>query len=324
VGAAAGSSEAGQAMTIGSMAAGQSAMLTYTRENESEADQKAVLFLEKTGYSPRGILDSLLKIRQTDYQGIENIPDYFKTHPGTTARVSHLSGILADYKPAANKPAPPENFDYNMVKYRVIGLYSDPDTYIPKIEISLQNNPDNVALHYGLGLLYGRTTRMNEGIEQLNKALAKDPFEPMILLELGRLYIRNTEYTRAVTILDSMADDPLLGDWAVFNRSVAQIENGNLSAAQKGLEHVLGNGKPGFEKANYHMAEIMSRQSNQALSNYYLGVYYARIHDEQNAARQLERALDTLDDEKMREKAQNELENLKGKGKKGAHQDNRM
>lgn len=324
VGAAAGSSEAGQAMAIGSMAAGQSAMLTYTRENETEADQKAVLFLEKTGYSPRGILDSLLKIRQTDYQGIENIPDYFKTHPGTTARVSHLSGILADYKPAADKPAPPENFDYNMVKYRVIGLYSDPDTYIPKIEIALQNDPDNVALHYGLGLLYGRVTRMDEGIEQLNKALSKDPFESMILLELGRLYIRNTEYTRAITILDSMADDPLLGDWAVFNRSVAQVENGNLAAAQNGLEHVLGNGKPGFEKANYHMAEIMSRQSKQALSNYYLGVYYARIHDEQNAARQLERALDTLDDEKMREKAQNELENLKGKGKKGAHQGNLM
>jgi hypothetical protein len=46
-------------------------------------------------------------------------------------------------------------------------------------------------------------------------------------------------------------------------------------------------------------------------------VYYARINDEQNAARQLERAIDTLDDEKMREKAQNELENLKDKGEKG-------
>ncbi|MBP8829597.1 MAG: M48 family metalloprotease [Desulfobacter sp.] len=317
VGAAAGSSEAGQALSIGSMAAGQSAMLTYTRENETEADQKAVLFLEQTGYSPQGILDSLLKIRQADYQGIENIPDYFKTHPGTAARVSHLSGILADYKPPADKPAPPKNLDYNMVKYRVIGLYGDIDTYIPKIEIALQNDPDNVAFHYGLGLLYGRSTRINEGIEQLNKALTKDPFEPMILLELGRLYISNTEYTRAITILDSMADDPLLGDWAIFNRCVAQIQNGNLPAAEKGLEHVLGSGKPGFEKANYHMAEIMSRQSKQALSNYYLGVYYARINDEQNAARQLERAIDTLDDEKMREKAQNELENLKDKGEKG-------
>ncbi|MGM0654680.1 MAG: M48 family metalloprotease [Thermodesulfobacteriota bacterium] len=324
VGAAGGGADAGQALTIGSMAAGQSAMLTYTRENETEADQKAVLFLEKTGYSPSGILDSLLKIRQADYQGIENIPDYFKTHPGTTTRVSHLSGILADHKPPADKPAPPKNFDFNMTKYRVIGLYGDTDTYIPKIELALQNDPDNVALHYGLGLLYGRTTRMNEGIEQLNTALAKNPFEPMILLELGRLYIRNSEYTRAITILGSIADDPLLGDWAIFNRSVAQIQNGNLPAAQRGLEHVLGSGKPGFEKANYHMAEIMSRQSKPALSHYYLGVYYARMHDEQNATRQLERALDTLDDEKMREKAQKELENLKGKSKKKAQQGNRM
>ncbi|WP_321493434.1 M48 family metalloprotease [uncultured Desulfobacter sp.] len=324
VGAAAGSSEAGQALTIGSMAAGQSAMLTFTRENETEADQKAVLFLEKTGYSPQGILDSLSKIRQTDYQGIENIPDYFKTHPGTASRVSHLSGILADYKPGPDKPAPAKNFDYSMVKYRVIGLYSDTDTFIPKIEIALQNDPDNVSLHYGLGLLYGRTTRISEGLEQLNKALAKDPFEPMILLELGRLCIRNTESPRAETILDSIADDPLLGDWAIFYRSIAQIENGNLPAAQKGLEHVVGNGKPGFEKANYHLAEIMSRQSKQALSHYYLGVYYARIRDEQNAVRQLKRALATLDDEKMLEKAQNELENLKGKGNTGGRQDGRM
>jgi predicted Zn-dependent protease len=324
VGAAGGGSEAGQALTYGSIAAGQSAMLTYTRENETEADQKAVLFLEKTGYSPQGILDSLLKIRQADYQGIENIPDYFKTHPGTGTRVSHLSGILADYKPPANKPAPPENFDYNMVKYRVIGLYSDPDTYIPKIEIALKNDPDNVPFHYGLGLLYGRATRINEGIEQLNKALAKDPFEPMILLELGRLYIRNTEYTRAITLLDSMADDALLGDWAIFNRSVAQIQSGNLAAARRGLEHVLGSGKSGFERANYHMAEIMSRQSKQALSSYYLGVYYARIHDEQNAVRQLERAIATLDDEQMREKAESELENLKDKSKKKRRQSNLM
>lgn len=324
VGAAGGGSEAGQAMAIGSMAAGQSAMLTYTRENETEADQKAVLFLEKTGYSPQGILDSLLKLRQTDYQGIENIPDYFKTHPGTSARAAHLSGILADYKPPAGKPAPPKNFDFNMVKYRVIGLYADPDTYIPKIELALRNDPDNMALHYGLGLLYGRTTRMNEGIEQLDKALAKNPFEPMILLELGRLYIRNTEYTRAITILDSMADDSLLGDWAVFNRSVAQIQNGNLTEAQRGLEHVLAVDKPGLEKANYYMAEIMSGQSEEALSNYYLGVYYARIHDEQNAIRQLERALDTIVDEEMREKAQKELDNLKGKEKKRASQSNRM
>jgi hypothetical protein len=64
------------------------------------------------------------------------------------------------------------------------------------------------------------------------------------------------------------------------------------------------------------MAEIMSRQSKQALSNYYLGVYYARIHDRQNAIRQLERAVDTLDDEHMRKKAENELADLKGKGKK--------
>ena len=315
VGIAGGDADASQAMTIGSMAAGQSAMLSYTRENETEADQKAVMFLENTGYSPRGILDSLTKIRQSDFQGVESIPDYFKTHPGTGTRISHLSGLLSDYTPPADKPKPPENYDYQMVKYRVIGLYADPDEYTQKIEARLAANPDSAALHYGLGLLYGRTTRIELGIDQLNKALSQNPFESMILLELGRLFIRNAQYTQAISILDSMEDDPVLGDSAIYNRAIAQLKANRLPAAQKGFEHILDSDKQGFDKANYHMAEIMAIKNETALSNYYLGVYYARIHDMQNASRQLNRAIDTLKDDKMREKAQKELEKIKSNQK---------
>ena len=316
IGAAGGGGEAAQALSIGSVAAGQSSMLAYTRENETEADQKGVLFMEKTGYSPMGLLTSLIKIRETDYQGVEGIPDYFKTHPGTGSRISHLSGLLDGYKPNPDKPDPPENYDFQMVKYRVIGLYSNSKTYIPKLELALEFDPDNPALHYGLGLLYGRTNRIDQGIAHLNKALRINLFDPMILLELGRLHIRNTEYTKAISVLEGVIDDRVLGDHAVYLKSVAQIETGNLPAAQKGLDHVLSGNTPGLEKANFHMAKIMSRKQQDPMSHYYLGVYYSRTRDFKNASRHLNRAIETLEDEKLKQKAVKNLEEMQKKAKR--------
>jgi len=320
IGSAGGGGDAAQALTMGSMAAGQSAMLSFTRENETEADQKAVLFLENTGYDPRGMLAGLIKMRESDFRGIEGIPDYFKTHPGTGNRIAHLAGILADYKVPENKPSPPENYDFQMVKYRVIGLYSNPDAYINKISLMLEKDPENPALNYGLGLLCARTSRLELGFSHLDKALEADPFDPIVLLELGRLHIRNQNYTSALSVLDGVTQDKVVGNLAVYYRAVAQIETGNLNAAEKGLKQVLATKDPGFARANYHMANIMSQRRNAPMSHYHLGIYYADIMDVKNAVRHLTRTVETIEDEKIKEKAQNRLDEVMGKAKKAARQ----
>ncbi|MCG8634527.1 MAG: M48 family metalloprotease [Desulfobacterales bacterium] len=308
--------EAASALSIGSVAAGQSTMLAFTRENETEADQKAVLFLDKTGYNPEGLLSGLNKIRETDYQGIEGIPDYFKTHPGTGNRIAHLAGILADYTPPADKPAPPENFDYQMVKYRVIGLYGDPEVYAAKVEQKLGQDPDNPALNYGMGLLYGRTHRTGQGIAHLQKALAKEIFNPMILLELGRLHINNGAHDTALSVLEGITQDKVVGDLATYYTAVAQLESGNLSAARTNLNKVLERNKKGeYARANYHLANILSQEQNAPMSHYYLGIYYTEIRDYKNAFRHLNRAVDTLEDPKVKEEARERLEKLRDKAR---------
>ena len=317
LGAAGGGGDVGSALSIGSMAAGQSSMLAFTRENETEADQKAVLFLDKTGYAPEGLLSGLNKIRETDYQGIEGVPDYFKTHPGTGTRIAHLAGILADHKDPANKPAPPENYDYQMVKYRLIGLYGDPDVYLAKVKHKLDEDPDNPALNYGIGLLYGRTHRIDLGITHLHKTLAKEIFNPMVLLELGRLHINNDSHEEALSVLEGITQDKIIGDLATYYSAIAQIEIGKLAAARANLTKVLDrNKKGGFARANYHLANIMSQQQNAPMSHYYLGIYYSERRDFKNAFRHLNRAIETLEDQKIKEDAQTRLDKLRDKAKK--------
>lgn len=293
-------------------------MLSFTRENETEADQKAVLFMDKTGYDPKGLLTGLSKIREADFQGVESIPEYFKTHPGTANRIAHLAGLLADYQPPADKPPAPKTYDYQLVKYRLIGLYGDPDKYLSKLEQELAKNPDSPAINYGVGLLYGRGTQVKKGIDHLNRALAREIFNPVILLELGRLHIRNQDYDNALTVLEGVTGDKIVGDAAIYFRSVAQIETGNLTAAKEALIQLLDrNKKNGFSRANYHLANIMSQEQNVPMSHYYLGVYYAEKRDYKNAFRHLGRAVETLEDSKVKEDARERLEKLEEKKPRG-------
>ena len=57
-----GAGEAGSAVTMGSMAGGQSAELSYSRENEIQADQNGLKFITEAGYSVSGLLKILKKI----------------------------------------------------------------------------------------------------------------------------------------------------------------------------------------------------------------------------------------------------------------------
>jgi predicted Zn-dependent protease len=312
VGSAGGGGEAAQALTVGSMAAGYSSMLTYTRENETEADQKAFTLLQQTCYSPQGLLDSLNKLRAADYMGIEGIPDYFKTHPGTGSRIAHLSGLLSDYTHDPGGDPCPDTYPYDMVKYRVMGLYEPIKDSIKTIESKITEDPSNPALYYGLGLLYARENRRNQAIGQLQKALSFDLMDPLVLLELGRIYTLDGQYDKAMKILPGIQSDPVLGITARYHLAVAQLESGDLASARQNLIHVTETDPEAFPRAYFHLGAIMSRENRTALSHYYLGVYYDLIQDSKNATRHLERALDTgLDDPDTKTAAQDRLKRLK-------------
>ena len=129
---------------------------------------------------------------------------------------------------------------------------------------------------------------------------------------LGRLHVRNQDYENALTVLEGITGDKVVGDTAIYFRSVAQIETGNLAAAKESLVQVLARNKgKGFSRANYHLANIMSQERNAPMSHYYLGIYYAETKDFKDAFRHLGRAVETLEDPKVKEDARERLEKLK-------------
>lgn len=306
--------DAGAAIITGTMAVSQTAMLTFTRENETEADEKGIMFLKKSCFAPEGLLSGLVKIRAADYRGVEGIPDYFKTHPGTGSRIAHIETILSGYTPLKNKIKCDEDFRFDMVKYRLLGLYADIEPAFNQLTTKLNSNlppADAAAIHYGMGLVYARKLMRKKALSHMKKALSINIFDPMVLLEMGRIYLLNGEPQKALDVLNGIEKDPVMGLTARFHQANAHLELKNLTKAKNLFNTVLNKAPSVYPKAYYSMANIMSLEKKQSLSHYYLGIYYSEINNNKTAIIHLNKALDKLRDEAKIKKAKELLARLK-------------
>ena len=299
--------EAASTLMTGSLAVGHTAMLAHTRGNETEADQKAIMFLKQSCFAPEGLLAGLTKIRELDYIGVEKIPDYIKTHPGTAGRIAHVGNILAGYTPPENKTVC-ETLPFDMLKYRLIGLYAPPEPAFTQLKQQVADEPENAALHYGLSLLYDRQFRREEELHHLRKALSIKVFDPMIVLELGRLYQENGEAEKALEMLKSIETDPVMGIMANFYQAGAYFDQKDLNKAESLYYKVIDKIPSAYPRAYYQLGNIMSLKNQIPLSHYYLGLFYNEVGEAKNARRHLTKALENMDDPVKIEKARDILE----------------
>ncbi|NOX33430.1 MAG: M48 family metalloprotease [Deltaproteobacteria bacterium] len=290
------SGEAGATVIKGSIAAAQTAMLAFTRDNETEADEKGIMFLKKSCFAPKGLLTALMKIRAADYRGTEGIPDYVKTHPGTGKRIAHIETILSGYVPSLHKTKCPEDFRFDMVKYRLLGLYSDIGPTFIQLTNQLKDNPSSAAIHYGLGLIYARKFMMKKALFHLKKALSINIFDPMVLLEMGRIYLLDGEPEKAVNILEGIKSDPVLSLAAKFHLADAYLDLENLPMAKNLFKIVIDREPAMYPKAYYNLANILSLEKKPGLSHYYLGLYYSKIRSRKTAIVHFNKALKKLKD----------------------------
>jgi len=80
----------------------------YSREFEREADQSAILILERVGYNPNGLVDMLREMnRRLKPGGL----DFAKTHPAPISRIEDISSVIGPYAPVVEPK--PRNIRFN-------------------------------------------------------------------------------------------------------------------------------------------------------------------------------------------------------------------
>ncbi|HSO20751.1 MAG TPA: M48 family metallopeptidase, partial [Desulfosarcina sp.] len=146
---AGGAAAAASAVTVGSVAAGQTAALAYSRQNEMQADQLGLEYLALAGYSGEGLLTSLKKIRSKQWYGSEQIPTYLTTHPASEERMSYIDNWLHQHH--ANEGRQRGDVGgFDLAHTRLVALYTDEKAALNRFTSQLAVNPADPMAHYGL------------------------------------------------------------------------------------------------------------------------------------------------------------------------------
>jgi predicted Zn-dependent protease len=75
---------------LGAGLAAQSVMMKFSRDAEREADMKALQYMKRAGYDPRGMVEFLHVLRSRQRSDPGSVQTFFSSHPAPAERIARL------------------------------------------------------------------------------------------------------------------------------------------------------------------------------------------------------------------------------------------
>ncbi len=266
-----GAGQAANAVSIGAMAATKSAQLSYSRQNEMQADELGIKYLTKAGYSGKGLLLILKKIRKKQWYGSSEIPTYVMTHPAVEDRIAYLDAWIGAHGKIEMKSGK-KNAEFVKIHTRLVAAYGNKKMALSKMERALKKNSKSPVFNHGYGIALARNGMAKKGIIYIKKALKAYPFDPVILKDLGEVYYMDGQYENAIKALKGSMNIDADDFETIFLMGRVYMELGQFKDAASYFENLLKK-KPGYNKAYYYLGEAYGKEGRMGDAHYYLGKY---------------------------------------------------
>lgn len=300
-GAFIGSKNAGEAIVIGSLAAGQTANLKYSREDEREADQVGMNYLVRSGYCPQGLPRSFELIRRKKLFGGNSIPAYLSTHPDVEERIEYLKNRV-DRLPAEARSRTDNNGRLYRVQTLLRAKYTDPvdaAAYFEQAKSQL-----GCLAYLGLAIAQERNNRIRLAEEAYNQALACGKSDPLVQREAGRFYFGQGRFNESSRLLQEAVLRSPQDVEALFYYARLLSAQGQNAQAVSYMERILRQ-LPENAEVHQYLGRILGEVGN--LFRGHIHLCYAAIYrnDSKKAALYLKQAKDiakTEDDKVILEK----------------------
>ncbi len=195
------------ALLAGSVAAGQAAMLNYSRTDETEADQIGLQYLTAAGYPPQGMKGAFEKIRRKQWASGSSIPEYLSTHPDVGGRINEINARIQGFQ-AAIRNRKDDDTRFNRVKTLIWARYGDPDTAARFFASRLTADKNDALAYMGQGILAERRNQIREADAAFSKALASAPNDALVVREAGRFYYNKGDSRAGKALLKALSLDP--------------------------------------------------------------------------------------------------------------------
>ncbi len=303
---AGGAGAAASAVTVGSVAAGQTAALAYSRDNEMQADQLGLEYLALAGYSGEGLLTSLKKIRSKQWYGSEQIPTYLTTHPASEARMSTIDNWLHQNRSKSVKKLG-EVGGFDLAHTRLIALYTDEKLALKRFKTDLETSPESPLANYGYALALTRVDQWHNAAVHMKRAIEGNAMTTSMLQDLGIIYFHDGQYEKAMEALSASSSEKDPESKLYLGRT--QMELGRMAEAIDTFENLVRYNE-GFTQAYYYLGESSGRLGDMFSAHYNLGRFYRQKGDLKNAGFHLNRALKLAVEDSQKQMVELQLKTL--------------
>lgn len=301
-----GAGDAAGAVIVGSAAAGQTVSLAYSREDETEADQVGLKYLNLAGYNAKGLLVVMEKMRGKEWFDSSVIPTYMRTHPAPEERMVNIDNWMASHEKIQTNFDP---YPFQRTRTWLVASYGDLQADLTQFQTDIAKHGKNSLAHFGYSLILARTDNYDDAIAQMKKALEINALEPYFIIELGRIYFIAGRYSKALDILVSLEIMAPNHPRRLFYLGRTQMEMKRYHDATDTFEKTIGL-YPKYTLVYQQLGLSYGKLNKLSYAHYYLGIYNKRIAKLKTAELHLQKALATMDDPGKRDEIKKMLDEI--------------
>lgn len=192
--------QAGMAALSGTLAGAQQGVISFTQQNEQEADRIGIQVLQRAGFDPQAMPNFLQKLADQS-RFASKPPEILLTHPLPDSR-------LADARNRANQMKPvvvQSSQDFYMAKVRVLGMYSTGKNQLSDdlLEtLSKGNTREQTAAQYGKAVQFLQAKSYDNARRIIAPLLAAQPNNVWYLDIMTDIDIGLKQPQRAIAMLE--------------------------------------------------------------------------------------------------------------------------
>jgi predicted Zn-dependent protease len=274
--AIAGAPDAAAALVFSSGYFGELNALTYSREQESRADQAAAGFLETAGISGRGLVQFLDNFRYQEVFDDEKKFPFFRDHPLSDDRIEALQVRVKKLSHYNDTDSPQAIAKHAILKAKLEGFISGGAAVLA----DYPPNDTSFPARYARAIALYRQTEIDPALTEIDGLIADQPRDPylwelkgQVLFDAGRIKEAEPAHRRSVELAP---EAPLLR----INLAQALIAEGGparLDEAVLDIRHALSV-EPDSPLAWRLLSEAYDAKGDQGMArlsaaeqNFYLG-----------------------------------------------------
>ncbi len=271
-----GGGKAAPALLTSSLAAGQSAALHYSRQNEQEADLLAYGWMQRLGCDTRGQERMLKTMRRIARYRSEALPQYLLTHPNPEARLEYVRALIAA-DAAKDKAQKRDQFDFLRFKYRVMSQAMDGtslrEQLVSRLSTAATGSLEAAMAKYGLAQLAVQENDYPKALKLLKEVFSLYPDRVILLTDIGVVLAKSGQFADAIATLEKSTRQQGRDLYGLFFLAKSYQAIGQAARAEQ-LYTTISYSLPEYSKVYFELGQLAANRGDTALASLYLGKYF--------------------------------------------------